>query len=199
MKFNQLVDDAAKKFEVAQAVNFADIAKQAKLQAHFSQLQNQCNNYVNKFFIYGKQFTLRPRLNWRDLINSNYFKESLIGIFGYPWYVLKGIVIIWTLFNFPQCLTGPFRSAYNAYILKSLLGPNTRLAKIITSIFFGVFSQTIFHVLQSDSTQYKPSSPRIRRKHFVDSCTPHSQIELNLLHKNFENFYKKFYSPKKYT
>ena len=28
MKFNQLVDDAAEKFEVAQAANFADLAKQ---------------------------------------------------------------------------------------------------------------------------------------------------------------------------
>ena len=28
----------------------------------------------------------------------------------------------------------------------------------------------------------------------IDSCTPHSH-ELNLLHKKFENFYKKFSSP----
>ena len=33
MKFNQLVDDAAEKYEVAQAANFADIARQAQLQA----------------------------------------------------------------------------------------------------------------------------------------------------------------------
>ena len=39
MKFNQLVDDAAaEKIEIAQALNFADLAKQAQLQAQFSQL-----------------------------------------------------------------------------------------------------------------------------------------------------------------
>ena len=38
-KFNQSKDDAAKNFEVAQAVIFADIAKQAQLQAQVSQLQ----------------------------------------------------------------------------------------------------------------------------------------------------------------
>ena len=59
MKFNQLLDDAAKKKEVAQAVNFTDLAKQAQLQAQFSQLQSQYNNYFNKFFINGKEFTLR--------------------------------------------------------------------------------------------------------------------------------------------
>ena len=88
MKFNQLVDDAAEKFEVAQAVNFADFAKQAQLQAQFSQLRTDYNYYFNKLFINGKEFTLR-RLDWRDLINGNYLKESLIGVFGYPWYVLK--------------------------------------------------------------------------------------------------------------
>ena len=69
------------------------------------------------------------------------------------------------------------------------------MAKIFTSGFCGVFSQTIFHVLQSDSTQYKPPLPKQRRKHLVDSCTPHSQHELNLLNKKFENFYKKISSP----
>ena len=45
MKYNQLVDDAAEKFEVAQAVNIAHHTKQAQLQAHFSQLQIEYHNY----------------------------------------------------------------------------------------------------------------------------------------------------------
>ena len=59
MEFKQLVDEAAEKFEVAQAVNFADLAKQAQLQAHFSQLRTEYNNCFNKLFINGKEFTLR--------------------------------------------------------------------------------------------------------------------------------------------
>ena len=82
MKFNQLVDDAAEKFDVARAVNFADLAKQAQLQPQFSQLRTEYNDYFNKLFINVKEFTLR-RLDWRDLIKGNYLKESLIGIFGY--------------------------------------------------------------------------------------------------------------------
>ena len=112
-----------------------------------------------------------------------------------PLYVLKEIAIIWTVFNLLQCIFGLFCSALNTYNLKSLLGPNITLAKIITSGFFGVFSQTIFHVLQSDSTQNKPPSPKRRRRHSISSCTPHSHNELNLLHKKFENLYKKSSSP----
>ena len=99
MKFNQLVDDTAEKFEVTQAVNFADLARPAKLQKQFSQLKNQYNNCFNKLFINGKQFTLLC-LDWSVLINGNYLKESLIGIFGYPWYVLEKIAVLWTVFNF---------------------------------------------------------------------------------------------------
>ena len=65
------------------------------------------------------------------------------------------------------------------------------MAKIITSRVFGVFSHTMFHVLQSDSAQNKPPLLKKRRRHSIDSCTPHSQHELNLLHKKFENFYRK--------
>ena len=109
MKFNQIVDDAAQKFEVAQAVNFADLVKQAQLQAQFSQLQREYNICFKKLFVNGKELTLR-RLDWRDLINGNYLKESFIGIFGYPWNVFEEISIIWTVFNFLQCLFGLFRS-----------------------------------------------------------------------------------------
>ena len=141
MKFKQLVDDAAEHFEVARAVNFADhLAKHAQLQAHFLQLRTEYNDYFNKLFINGKDFTLR-RLDWRALINGNYLKESLIGLFGYPWYVLKEIVIIWTVFNFLQCIFGLFRSAFNTYNLKSLLGPNITLTKNYNlRIFWSFFS-----------------------------------------------------------
>ena len=70
MKFNQLVDDAAENFEVARTVNFADLAKQAQLQAKFSQLRTEYNDYLNKLSINGKEFILH-RLDWRDLINGN--------------------------------------------------------------------------------------------------------------------------------
>ena len=83
MKFNQGVDDAAENFEAAQAVNFADLAKQAQFQAQFSQLQSDYNNYFNKFFINRKYFTF-SRLDWRDIINGNNLIESLIGIFYIP-------------------------------------------------------------------------------------------------------------------
>ena len=155
MKFNQLVDDAAEKF-----------ARAVILQI----LQNK-HNYKHNSHNYAQNITIiltnslltaknSPSADLIGVTNGNYLKESLIGIIGYPWYVLKEIAIIWTVLNFLQCLFGLFRSAFNTYNLKSLLGPNITLAKIITSGFFGVFSQTIFHVLQSDSTQYKPPLPK---------------------------------------
>ena len=95
-------------------------------------------------------------------MNGSYLKESPIRILGYSWYVLKGMAIIWPVFNFLQCLFGLFLSPFNAYNLRSLLGPIITLAEIITSGFCGIVSQSIFHVLQSDTTPYKPPSPKRR-------------------------------------
>ena len=88
IKLNELVGDGAEKFEVAQAVNFKKLVKQAQLEAQSSQLQNQNTIYFNKLCINGREFTLR-RLDWRDLIDGNFLEDSLIGVFGYPWYLLK--------------------------------------------------------------------------------------------------------------
>ena len=117
MKFNQLVDDAAEKFEVVRAVNFADLTKRAQLQAQFPQLRTEYIDYFNKRFFNGEKFNLH-RLGWRDLINGNHLKEPLIGIFGYPCYVFKEIAILCTVFNFLQCFFGLFRSAFNTYKFK---------------------------------------------------------------------------------
>ena len=73
----ELVDDAAEIFDVSQAVSLADLAKQAEIQAQYSQLQSQNTNYFNKLFFIEKEFTL-PHLEWLDLINRNYVKESFI-------------------------------------------------------------------------------------------------------------------------
>ena len=59
MRFNHIVDDAAEKFEVARAVIFADLAKQAQLQAQFSRLRNEYNDYLNKLYKNCQEFTLR--------------------------------------------------------------------------------------------------------------------------------------------
>ena len=50
-------------------------------------------------------------------------------------------------------------------------------------------------MLQSDSSQYKPPSPKKRCKPSVYCKISHSQTALNLLHRNFENLYKNFSSP----
>ena len=51
MKFNQLADKADENFEVAQAVNFADLAKQAQLQTQFSQCKKNKTTILINYFL----------------------------------------------------------------------------------------------------------------------------------------------------
>ena len=57
LNFNQIVDNALEKFEVARAVKFVDLSKQAQLQEQFLQ-QSQYTTCFNKLFINGKEFTI---------------------------------------------------------------------------------------------------------------------------------------------
>ena len=78
MNFNQWVDDAAKKIEAPQVVNFAEWAQQDHLQAYFSQLQWPYTEYFNKLFINSKN----PHFDWCDLIMRIFLENSFIGIFA---------------------------------------------------------------------------------------------------------------------
>ena len=102
-------------------------------------------------------------------------------------------VIVWRVYKFLNCLLDLIRSAFKAYNLKAILGPKITLAKVIRIGFAEVFSQTIFHVLQTDANNYKPPSPKKKkRKHSIDSSYQHSQTELNFVPIKFETFFKKF-------
>ena len=71
MEFNQLGDDAAEQFELAQAVSFADLAKQEQLQTQILQSQKQYTDCFDKLFNNGKKFTLH-RFNWHHSTNGNF-------------------------------------------------------------------------------------------------------------------------------
>ena len=162
MKFKQLVDDAAEKqLKLQKLLTLLTLQNKHKYNHNFHNCKANTQNISINFFN-GNKFKF-CHLNWREIINAIYLRESLIELFVYPWCVLKQIVINRTVFNSLQCHSGLFRSAFNAYNLKSFLGPNITLAKIITSGFFGQFSQTIFHDLQADSSHYKPPSPKKRQ------------------------------------
>ena len=85
MQFNQSVDGAAKKFEVAQVVNFQT------LQNKHRYVHNFHNNKANRPIISANSLLMEKsflfmeksfHLDWRELIDGNYLKQCLIGVIG---------------------------------------------------------------------------------------------------------------------
>ena len=83
--------------------------------------------------------------------------------------------------------------------MKLFVGPNIKVATITTTGFSQIFSQIIFLVQKLDSINNNQGNPPKGRKweHSVDSSTPDSQKQLNLLHRKFETFCEN--SPPLYT
>ena len=95
----------------------------------------------------------------KTLLIEIFLKDSFVVVVVYPWYVFRK-TIVWRVHKYFKCLFDLICSAFKAYYLKAILGPKTTLAKMITTGFVGVFSQTIFHVLETDANNYKPPSPK---------------------------------------
>ena len=88
--------------------------------------------------------------------------------------------------QFFWCLFGLFGSAFNAYNLKSLLGPNITLAKIFTSGSFGLFSQTIFQ-LYCNLILHNINLHHLRKYENTPSIVIHRTLKINRNHYT-ENF-----------
>ena len=95
-----------------------------------------------------------------------------------------------TVINILQCLFGVICSAFNAYNLKLLLGPDITLSKIFTSGFLEYFLKPLFIYYKLNPIIKNDHPQKSKQKPSVDSSTPHSQIELNLLKRSL-----KFPSP----
>ena len=160
MKLKQLLEGVA---EVAKAANSAHLAKQAHSQANLSQLQNQFKNYLNRLSIIGKEIQLAVSIyqfTTAQPYQKQLFKKSLIRIFGYQRYIFKKLSIF-----------GLFSISYSAYfdyfvvklthkILNHYWDLISHKLKSLIPVFFLLFSQIIFYVLQTYSSHCKPPSKK---------------------------------------
>ena len=62
---------------------------------------------------------------------------------------------------------GLFRCAFIAYKLKALLRPDITIAITTTTNFSGVLSQTIYHILQTDSSKLPPKKDNKSTQYLV--------------------------------
>ena len=97
--------------------------------------------YLN---INGYNFQIdQPSVNWKEIFDGAWLKEQILTIFGWPWYVLEKMAIIYAMISMILFITNLIIKFYNAIAIHKAIGKQTSITKILLTGIFGIFSQTL--------------------------------------------------------
>ena len=83
-------------------------------------------------------------------------KRSIITLFGWPWYILEKIAILYAMINFLLSLFKIIIKFYNAFAIHKAIGKQVNLTRILLSGIFGIFSHTMTQLIAE--AQYSDNS-----------------------------------------
>ena len=85
----------------------------------------------------------QPSVNWKEIFDGAWLKEQILTIFGWPWYVLEKMAIIYARINMILFITNLIIKFYNAFAIHKAIGKQASITKILLTGIFGIFSQTL--------------------------------------------------------
>ena len=100
-------------------------------------------NYEQSLNINGYNFQFdQPSVNWKESFDGAWLKEQILTIFGWPWYVLEKMAIIYAMISMILFITNLIINIYNAFAIHKANGKQASITKILLTGIFGIFSQT---------------------------------------------------------
>ena len=85
----------------------------------------------------------QPSVNWKQIFDGAWLKEQILTIFGWPWYVLEKMAIIYATISMILFITNLIIKFYNAFAIHRAIGKQASKTKILLTGKFGIFSQTL--------------------------------------------------------
>ena len=85
----------------------------------------------------------QPSVNWKEIFDGAWLKERILTFFGWPWYVLEKMTIIYAMISMILIITNLIIKLYNAFVIHEAIGKQASITKILLTGIFGIFSQTL--------------------------------------------------------
>ena len=82
-------------------------------------------------------------LTGRKIFDGAWLKEQILTIFGWPWYILEKMTIIYAMISMILFITNLVIKFYNAFAIHKAIGKQASITKILLTGIFGIFSQTL--------------------------------------------------------
>ena len=153
------------------------------LQTHKN--NEQSLKWIRNLNINGYNFQIdQPSLNWKEIFDGAWLKEQILTIFGWPWYVLEKMAIIYAMVSMILFITNLIIKFYNAFVINKAIGKQASITKILLTGIFGIFSQTLTQLVaqiqeeeessnNSDKNythygNHKPRKKHTFRRHSID-------------------------------
>ena len=99
----------------------------------------------------------QPSVNWKEIFDGAWLKEQILSIFGWPWYILEKMEIIYAMSSMILFLTNLIIKFYNAFAIHKAIGKQASITKIFLTGVFGIFSQTLTQLvaqIQEEETSH---------------------------------------------
>ena len=89
----------------------------------------------------------QPTINWKEIFDGKWLKDQIITVFGWPWYILEKIAILYAMVNFLLFLFNVVIKFYNAFAIHKAFVKQVSLTRILLSGVFGIFSHTLTQLI----------------------------------------------------
>ena len=89
----------------------------------------------------------QPSVNWKETFDGAWLKDQILTIFGWPWYILEKMAIIYAMISMILFITNLIIKFYNAFAIHKAIGKQESITKILLTGIFGIFSQTLTQLI----------------------------------------------------
>ena len=118
----------------------------------------QSLKWLKDLNINGYNFQIdQPSVNWKEIFDGEWLKDQILSIFGWPWYILEKMAIIYAMISMILFTTNLVIKFYNAFAIHKAIGKQASITKILLTGTFGIFSQTLTQLvaqIQEDDTSH---------------------------------------------
>ena len=142
----------------------------------------QSLKWLKDLNINGYNFQIdQPSVNWKEIFDGEWLKDQILSIFGWPWYILEKMAIIYAMISMILFITNLAIKFYNAFAIHKAIGKQASITKILLTGIFGIFSQTLTQLvaqIQEDDTSHDSHDSDNNYSH----CTKHNKHNKNRKH-----------------
>ena len=84
----------------------------------------------------------QPSVNWKEIFDGAWLKEQILSIFGWPWYILEKMAIIYAMISMILFLTNLIIKFYNAFAIHKAIGKQASITKILNRNIWYLLTDT---------------------------------------------------------